>query len=109
MTRIRLGQSDLKSHLFKVGLSDTTDCSCGHKYETSEHFITMCPQYAEERRNLYNQMLQFIPNFTGLPSKRQFEILVFGYQPSDPDLTKINTKIMKFTQKFILETKRFSS
>ena len=108
LTKIRLGQSDLKTHLFKVGLSDATDCPCGHKYETPEHYILTCPRYAEERRTLYDRMIQFIPNFKRLPHKRQYEILIFGYQPKDPDLIKINTQIMKFTQMFLLHTRRFS-
>ena len=108
LTRIRLGQSALKSHQFKVGFSDTTQCLCGHKYETSEHFIILCPRYAEERQTLFDQMLQFVPNFKRLPQKRQFEILIFGYQPDDPELLKINTKIMKFTQSFIQNSKHFS-
>ena len=52
-----------KPHQFKVGLSDTTECPCGHKYESPEHYITQCAKYAEERQTLYDQMLQFIPNF----------------------------------------------
>ena len=107
LTKIRLGQSDLKTHLFKVGLADATDCPCGHKFETPEHFILTCPCYVEERLTLYDRITQFIPNFKRLPQKRQFEILIFGYQPKDPDLVKINTQIMKFTQMFLLHTKRF--
>ena len=108
LTQIRVGQSDLKTHKFKVGLSDTTECSCGHKYESPEHYITQCPKYAEERRTLYDRMLQFVPSFKHLSQKRQFEILVFGYQPTDPELHRINTKILKFTQSFIQNSRRFT-
>ena len=108
LTQIRLGQSNLKVHQFKIGVSDTTECSCGHKFENPEHFIAQCPKYAEERQILYDRMLQFIPNFKRLPQIRQCQILVFGYQPTDPELIKINTKIMKYTQSFIQHSKRFS-
>ena len=107
LTRIRVGQSDLKTHQFKVGFTDATECPCGYKYESPEHYITQCPRYAEERRTLYDRMLQFVPNFLRLPIKRQYEILIFGYQPTDPELLKINTKIMRFTQSFIQHSRRF--
>ena len=52
-------------------------------------------------------MEQFIPNFKRLAKKRQFDILVQGYEIKNYDLIFINTKIMIFTQAFIYNSKRF--
>ena len=54
-------------------------------------------------------MEEFIPKFYQLPKKRQYDILVFGYDPDNKELDKINTKIMYLTQNFIYDTKRFIS
>ena len=37
--------------------------------------------------------------------KRQFEILVFGYEPYNHEMKQINGKIMMLTQTFISKTK----
>ena len=42
-----------------------------------------------------------------LAKKRQFDILVQGYEIKNDDLIFINTKIMIFTQEFIYNSKRF--
>ena len=52
-------------------------------------------------------MEQFIPNFSLLAAKRQLEILTLGYEYNNPEMTKINTKIMFIAQTYILQTKRF--
>ena len=40
--------------------------------------------------------------------KRQFEIWVFGYEPQNPEMKRINDSILMNTQNYILKTKRFS-
>ena len=42
-----------------------------------------------------------------IAEKRQFEILIYGYNPENDDLLRYNTKIMIATQNFIYDTKRF--
>ena len=59
-------------------------------------------------RTLFDRVEQtFIPKFRQLTQKRQYEILVEGFDPENLELRKFNTKIMKFTQDFILSSKRF--
>ena len=50
-------------------------------------------------------MEEFNPNIKQLPKKRQFEILVFGYDPDNIEVYGINTKVMLLTQNFIYDTK----
>ena len=111
LTRIRIGNSYLAAHSFTTGHSTTNICqNCtNRKPETSIHYITSCPHFIDMRNVLYDQIEQnFIPNFKKLSSKRQYEILVYGYDPDNPELKRINGKIMLFTQTYIQKTKRFN-
>ena len=107
LTRIRIGRSYLNAHSFQVGHSDTMFCKCGYKEENSVHYITQCPLYTEARRTMVGRIEQFIPRFRNLTNKKQYEILVHGYERDNDELKSINTKIMISTQIFINETKRF--
>ena len=61
------------------------------------------------RRTLFDQIEQgYIPQFRSVSINRQLEILLYGYEPNNPELKQINGKIMLLTQTFILKTKRFS-
>ena len=110
LTRLRVGRSQLNQHLFTVGLSDTEKCTCTNNVkETTQHFLTQCSLFTENRQILFNKIKSFIPNFEILSKTRQHEILLFGYEIDNPALTSINTKIMIATQHFIHKTKRFSA
>ena len=110
LTRIRVNCSYLKSHSQTTGHSNTTACSfCESKIENSSHFIIKCLHFTEQRRTLFDQMEQnYIPNLKKLTMKRQFEILVYGYEPKNPEMKRINGKILIYTQNYILKTKRFN-
>ena len=83
---------------------------CNNTPESPIHFVTSCPHFAEMRQTLYGQIEQeFIPNSRKTSLKRQFEILVEGYEPDNFEMRKINAKIQKLTQTFIYKTKRFFS
>ena len=91
-----------------IGLSETMSCpKCNSQSVSPLHFITTSNYFAEHREILYTKMEQFIPNFKRLAKKRQFDILVQGYEIKNDDLIFINTKIMIFTQEFIYNSKRF--
>ena len=57
---------------------------------------------------MLNKISTFIPNIKNLPKKRQYQILVHGYEPNNPELNSFNSKIMITTQNFIYSTNRFS-
>ena len=40
--------------------------------------------------------------------KHQFEILVFGYEPQNPEMKRINGSILMNTENYIPRTKRFN-
>ena len=110
LCQIRVGRSYLKSHAFSIGHADTNTCSCDNTTpETPLHFFINCPRFTEARRTLFDQVEQsFIPKFKNLPQKRQLEILTEGFEPENHELKRINIKIIKQTQFYILKTKRFS-
>ena len=105
LSRIRLGRSYLNSHSYSIGLSDTNTCSCNNKVlESPIHYITQCPKFSEIRLTLYNEMeQQFIPNFKKLSLMRQYDILIYGYEPDNLEMIGINSKITKLTQTFLLK------
>ena len=110
LTSLRVEHSKLNAHSFKIGLENTNICANCDKntQESSLHYLIVCPHFAEQRRTLFDRVEQtFFPKFRKLTQKRQYEILVEGFDPENLELRKINTKIMKFTQDFILSSKRF--
>ena len=111
ITRIRVGNSYLKAHSFSKGHAESSICpNCNdNKTENSSNFFIICPRFAAMRRTLFDQIEQgYIPQFRCLSNNRQLKILLYGYEPSNPELKHINGKIMLLTQAFILKTKHFS-
>ena len=44
--RLRLGCSKLNYDLcYNLRVKDSPTCSCGHRFETAEHFLISCPSY----------------------------------------------------------------
>ena len=107
LTRLRLNRSDLNFHRFEIGLHDTPECSCHAKRESSMHYLMDCFLYYGERQTLYNLVEHYIPNFSKISKTKQFEILLMGICPENPDFITTNTKISIAVQQYILKTKRF--
>ena len=108
LTRIRLGRSDLNSHKFTIGHSESAECTCHARNETSLHFLTECFLYTGERQTLYNLVEHYIPQFLSKTKQKQYDILVMGINTDQPEFNSTNTTITIAVQKFILSTKRFS-
>ena len=58
-TRLRLGSSQLNSHLYKIGLKETPNCRCGALNEDVWHYIFVCPLYTSERSTLHSLISQY--------------------------------------------------
>ena len=54
-------------------------------------------------KKLSANMENYLPNFQTLRAKRQLEMLLFGHEFKNPEMTKI----MIISQNYILQTKRF--
>ena len=60
-TRLRLGSSQLNSHLFKIGIKPTPGCSCGAPTEDAWHFFFECPLFVIARSNLHLIISKYAP------------------------------------------------
>ena len=107
LTRLRIGRSELNLHKYTIGQTDSPECDCHSKEESTKHYILDCFLYAVERQTLFSLAEHFIPTFTKLPKTKQYEILTYGLNTDTPIFNYLNTKITFAVQKFILETKRF--
>ena len=108
LTRVRLERSDLNLHTFSIGLSESSECLCHAKNESSLHYLIDCFLYSGERQTLFNLVEHYIPNFKQLTKAKKYDILVNGLYPDNPDYYSTNTTISISVQNFIFKTKRFS-
>ena len=54
LTRIRLERSDLNLHKFTIGQSESSECLCHFKQESSQHYLIDCFLYSSERQTLFD-------------------------------------------------------
>ena len=108
LTRIRLDRSYLNLHTFSIGLSESSECLCHAKNESSLHYLIECFLYTGERQTLFNLVEHYIPNFNQLNRTKKYEVLVNGIHTDNLEYNSTNTTISIAVQNFILRTKRFS-
>ena len=84
LCRIRLERSDLNLHKFTIGHSESPECLCHSKQESSQHYLIDCFLYSSERQTLFDRVEHFIPNFNRLSKSKKYNILVKGIKPDDP-------------------------
>ena len=53
LTRLRNGCSSLNADLYRVNLTISPTCQCGHAYEDVFHFFFQCNIYTNQRRTLF--------------------------------------------------------
>ena len=46
------GHTGLNNYLYRFGLVDDANCSCGNGVETVKHYLLTCPNYERERDKL---------------------------------------------------------
>ena len=106
LTRLRLGLSHFRDHIFKHNFQDTLNpiCNCGEDTETSCHYLLHCWLYTNERLALLN-IIQGIDNsILELSHSHIVEVLVYGRKFLD---ISSNSNILNATIDFLLETKKF--
>ena len=107
MTLFRIGRTQLNSHRFTIGLSDTDRCLCG-SIESPIHYYLDCNQYQSDRIKLVDKLVNLIPNFKNLKRQRQLDIILNGIihkQGTDQDP---RNRIITFAvQNFLVATNRF--
>ena len=109
LTRIRVGRSDLNQHKFTVGHVDSPECLCHFRSESPEHYFLDCFLYEPERQILFGLIEHYVPFFKNLTKKKKLELILTGINIENEEFLSTNTIIMKTTQNFILNTKRFAN
>ena len=56
ISRLRLGHTCLKGHLYKIGLADSPNCTNCSVIETPQHLLLDCPLYAQARTTLLSSL-----------------------------------------------------
>ena len=106
-TRLRVGLSHLRSHLFTYNLID--DPMCQHCYlenETTEHYVLRCPTFTVQRM-LYLQGLTNILDHEYIANLSDNDI-VHLFLHGDLALSNtINFDLFSMAQTYIIDTSRF--
>ena len=91
--KLRLGCSDLNGHKFDRFISDTSDCTCGHPYEDSLHYLFQCSQFNQIRSQSFFYRCGFNIN-----------TVLFG----NPDISDtVNLKIIDSVHDYFTLSARF--
>ncbi len=99
IAQLRIGFSDLNSHLFGKGCSESPRCFCGHRCENICHFIWYCPIYKELRQLLLSELHKL-----NLLVPVNSDLLLYGNKDLSLDC---NLYIQKLFSNYIIKLKRF--
>ncbi len=108
-TRLRLGLSHLKSHLFTYNLIPSPMCGCGLEAETTEHYILRCPTFGVARIEMYHTLVDIL-DFRLLAALDKDSDIVKLFLHGHEDLShEKNILIFKMAYTYINTSERFSS
>ena len=93
LTQIRVGRSHLNQHKFTIGLSDSPQCLCLHREESTLHYFVDCFLYSHERQILFSKIEHHIPNFKNYSKKKKIDLILRGYNPDNVEFTQLNTTL----------------
>ena len=91
-TRLRLGLSHLKSHLFTYNLVPSPLCGCGLESETTEHYILRCPVFGVARIEMYHKMVDILDHslLTALRTDSAIvNLFLFGHKELSTDKNRL--------------------
>ena len=107
-TRLRLGLSHLRSHLFHHNLIDNPVCQfCNLEAETTSHYILRCPTYNAVRIRFLMGLTNLLDRnyIAGLNDDKIVDLFLHGDQALS---FEININIISLAQSFIVDSKRFN-
>ena len=79
-------------------------CDCGSKTETTDHFFSRFPLFAENRQKLLNSLFKIDVSLKNVNDGMLSDILLLG---SDKYKDTANNEILVHTIDFLKTTKRF--
>ena len=109
-TQLRIGRSQLNEHLFKVGISQTEGCLCGHPKESTEHLLLDCFMYDKERKELLSYLQNtrgvLCNNFNTYTREALVLTLLNGEDHHNYDRYPYNKLLFRAVQGFLAKTGR---
>ena len=105
-TQLRVGQSYLNSHGFKINLKEDDLCLC-YRSETTSHFLLECFLYQEERESLFTNISKYLPRFHTFSKSKKLDVILSGFNLSNVEPDQRNISVAFAVQNYILKTKRF--
>ena len=104
LTRLRLGLSHLNKHKFSHGFLDTINplCSCNIDEESSTHYLLRCPNFAQIRIHLMNEIKNIKPSLALLNDETISKSFVDKTFENET-----NFKIINLTIEYIHKSERF--
>jgi len=97
LVQLRTGMIRLNSYLARIGAEETDLCPCGLATETTKHFLFTCPQWTQQRTQLYNHTET---------RRGSLSFFVGGKTTSDPVDWKPNITAVRAAIKFAQATNR---
>ena len=106
LTRLRVGLSHLPEHKFKHNFQESLDpfCSCGRHIETSIHFFLHCSDHPNQRKTLFEKIINIKRSLLNQNDSIIVETLLFGSNGLNGEK---NTWIIESTIEYIITTERF--
>ena len=93
--------SALNADLYHANLILNSNCLCGHRNETAEHYLLHCNRFTVTRIIMLFGINKL--NLIGIPVN--IDLLFFGNETLSCD---VNCSIFLAVQKYIKDTRRFS-
>ncbi len=107
-TRLRLGLSHLRAHLFSHNLIDNPTCQfCNLEPETTDHYILRCPTYNNVRVRFLMDIANLLePQYiASLDDSKIISIFLYGDVELGYDTNK---QLFTMAQTFLVDSKRFN-
>ena len=99
LTQLRRGASFLNADLYKVNIAQSPYCRCGPQTEDVHHFFFVCPLYTDIRRDMLNEINEFM-------QWQNIDIILLTC--GDENLTYAdNCRLFDIVFNFIKKSKRF--
>ena len=106
LTRLRVGLSHLREHKFRHNFQDSLDpfCNGGRHIETTIHFFLHCSNYSNQRKTLFEKIINIRRSLLNQNYSIIVETLFFGSNGlNDAE----NAWIIESTIEYIITTERF--
>ena len=106
LTRLRVGLSHLREHKFRHNFQDSLDpfCNCGRHIETTIHFFLHCSNYSNQRKFLFEKIINMKRSLLNQNDLTIVETLLFG---SNGLNNEENAWIIESTIEYIISTEKF--